>query len=130
MTLTLWIVDDDEDDRFFLVQALTHLFTNISIKELTDGDQILPALGETLHLPSLILLDLNMTRISGFEILAQLRNSPVYQDLPVVVLTTSDSQQDQERCLLLGANDFLTKQASPHALRALLKQKMSSWGLL
>lgn len=116
-----------DDDRFLLVEALRHLFGSIAINELTDGDQVLAALEETLSLPSLILPDLNMTRLSGFEVLAELRSSPAYQDLPVVVLTTSDSPPDQARCLSLGANAFLTKPASPQALRLLLKQTISSW---
>ena len=129
MTHTIWIVDDDEDDRYFLTQALQSLFPNVLIKEITDGDQVMAALAETAVLPNLILLDLNMTRKSGFEILSELRSSPAYENLRIVVLTTSDSPQDKNRSLSLGADDFLTKQASSHALRAMLEQRLNTWRL-
>ncbi|WP_460967922.1 response regulator [Spirosoma migulaei] len=60
----------------------------------------------------MIILDLNMPRLNGFETLRWLRSQPAYQTLPVVVLSTSSLPEDQEKALQLGANGFLTKPPS------------------
>lgn len=59
--------------------------------------------------PDLILLDLNMPRKDGREVLADLKNDPELKSIPVIVLTTSDIEQDIEASYLQGANSFITK---------------------
>ena len=67
--------------------------------------------------PRLVLLDLNMPRIFGSEIVELMRAVPRLREIPVVVLTTSNSPDDRTRCLALGATDF---QVKPHRLDAYL----------
>ncbi len=59
--------------------------------------------------PALILLDLNLPRMSGREVLAEVKRDPVLAQLPVVALTTSQSVQDVARCYELGVNAYLVK---------------------
>ena len=59
--------------------------------------------------PDLILLDLNMPRKDGREVLHELKNDPDLKSIPVIVLTTSDIEQDIEASYLQGANSFITK---------------------
>ncbi len=63
-------------------------------------------------LPGLILLDLNMPRVDGREALAQLKQDPVLRRIPVIVLTTSDADDDIFRTYDLGVNSFITKPVS------------------
>lgn len=125
----VWIVDDDVDDQWFIEHGFKEVIPSIRIKQLYDGEELLPCLEETPVLPKLVLLDLNMHRKGGFEALQELRDVPAYQNLPVVVLTTSTALEDRQRAFLLGANGFLTKPSSQKDIVVLLKQLASEWQL-
>ncbi|QHV97615.1 response regulator [Spirosoma endbachense] len=125
----VWIVDDDTDDQYLFEIALKRVNPSIVIKLLSDGEELLPALRQSVALPSLIILDLNMPRVNGFEALEQLRADAVYREIPVVVLTTSSSYDDQERAGRLGANGFLTKPPSMDLLLVLFGQLAQQWEL-
>ncbi len=64
------------------------------------------------RVPAVVVLDLNLPKKSGAEILAQARNSPKFRNVPFIVLTSSDSQEDRKRVAGLGANRYVTKPAS------------------
>lgn len=64
--------------------------------------------------PDMILLDLGLPRISGYEVLKEIKEKPEYSGIPVVILTTSRNPLDREQCAALGADSFLSK---PHNLR-------------
>lgn len=59
--------------------------------------------------PDAILLDLGLPRMNGYEVLAHIRKTPPWNNIPVIVLTTSRDPKDRDLCLSLGANDFLSK---------------------
>ncbi|GAB4011907.1 response regulator [Spirosoma sp. KCTC 42546] len=126
---TVWIVDDDEDDQLFIRSAFKETHKPIRVHALTDGDQLLPQLTDCEELPSLILLDINMNRQDGFETLNQIRNTPGFAHLPVVMLTTSTDASDCRRSLALGANQCLTKPTSYRQLVSLVKELTSDWEL-
>lgn len=126
----VWVVDDDPDDQY-LVQRMFHdLNPSIRVKPLFDGSDLLPCLEETTILPSLILLDLNMNRMSGFDALRQVRASPVFGDLPVIVLTTSTSEVDKEKSIRLGANQFLSKPARIQDFSVMVRQLVEEWEII
>ncbi|GAB3894814.1 response regulator [Spirosoma agri] len=125
----VWIVDDDEDDQYLFELAFKRLVPPVQIKLLNDGEDLLPNLADSDDLPGLVILDLNMPRLNGFEALKQLRAEPAYQALPVVVLTTSSSYEDRERAVQLGANGFLTKPPSMDILLTLFGQLVQQWQL-
>ena len=126
---SVWVVDDDEDDRLFIQSAFEDAHRPISVLTLADGDQLLPQLATCRTLPQLILLDINMTRQNGFDTLRQLRNTPTFAHLPVVMLTTSSDASDQKRSLALGANQFMTKPANYNQLVTLVKGLAEQWAL-
>lgn len=128
-TSTVWVVDDDADDQFLIETAFREVISPLTIKQLSDGDELLPQLQETPSLPKLILLDLNMQRKNGFDVLVELRSVPAYRKLPVVVLTTSSSEDDRRKSLALGANGFLTKPCSLQAVIRMLRRLVSDWHL-
>jgi len=125
----IWIVDDDTDDQYLFEQAFITLIPPISIRSLYDGAELVPALEQSETLPDLILLDLNMPRLNGFEALQRLWAEPLFQTLPVVVLSTSSVGQDQERALQLGANGFLTKPPTMDQILSLFGQLVQEWHL-
>ena len=128
-TPTVWVVDDDEDDRLFIRSAFIDAHPPVAVLTLTDGDELLPLLIQCGELPRLILLDVNMPRKNGFETLSELRQLPDFADLPVVMLTTSSDEEDRQRSLALGANRFLTKPLSYGQLRELAQALSREWEL-
>lgn len=95
-----------------------------------DGAEALHLLGEQAQagtLPDYLLLDLNMPRLSGFDVLESLRNTPALSTLPVLVLTTSDARHDQERARSLGAQAFVTKPLTFDDLRSIFQHLHAHW---
>lgn len=123
----IWVVDDDPDDQLLIKAAFRQLLPPIDISLLNDGVELLETLGQTDKLPRVILLDLNMPRLNGFETLIKLRESNCYRTLPVVVLTTSSAPGDQQRALRLGANNFLTKPIDYNELIEVTRQIVEQW---
>lgn len=126
---TVWVVDDDVDDQYLIISAFKQILPSATVKQLTDGDEVVPCLQEAARLPRLILLDLNMTRQNGYETLAELRSIPAYQQLPVVVLTTSADEADRRKSLAMGANGFLTKPPTQQEIIHLLSELVAAWNL-
>jgi CheY-like chemotaxis protein len=115
--ITIVLADDDEEDRLMTKEALaeSRLANDVRLvadgEELTDylfqrGDYSDPANAPT---PGLILLDLNMPKKDGREVLAEIKNDPRLRQIPVVVLTTSKTEEDIVRTYELGVNSFITK---------------------
>lgn len=123
----IWIVDDDEDDQYLFEIAFKTLNPPVSVRRLSDGEELLPTLNQSDSKPSLILLDLNMPLLNGFDVLQQLRANSDYKDLPVVVLTTSSHREDEAKAMALGANAFLTKPGSSGKLLMLFNQLVQQW---
>lgn len=123
----VWVVDDDADDQFLLEVAFKTIDPPIYIKQLYDGEDLLPNLERADSLPKLVLLDLNMGRKGGFETLAEIRSIAKFQDLPVIILTTSDEEDDKIKSRRLGADGFLTKPLSNEDTVAMLKLLALEW---
>ncbi len=109
-------VDDSEDDVLMAKRAFKKSKLSTEIVTLTDGQECIDYLfsegdfqGKNHGLPIVILLDLNMPRVSGFEVLEYLRSQEKTKEVPVVVLTTSNADNDIKRAYELGANSFITK---------------------
>ncbi|RZM10334.1 MAG: response regulator [Pedobacter sp.] len=123
----VFVADDDEDDRFLLHSAFAKNSPQCQLVFAHDGVALLEALAQSGSRPELIILDLNMPRLNGFEALKQLREHPVYQRTPIVMLTTSDSEQDRQRAQALGATEFITKPMSGTLLDQLVIQMRRDW---
>jgi CheY-like chemotaxis protein len=108
------IVDDDADDRNLIKESLDQCVVPIKINEVTDGSEVMSFLEKcgTSSLPSLILLDLNMPIMNGFDVLVDLKKHPKFQSIPVYVFTTSNSIRDKTHCIQLGAVEVYVKPAS------------------
>ncbi|RZK42182.1 MAG: response regulator, partial [Hymenobacter sp.] len=89
--ITVLIIDDDEDDRFFMQSAFEADSSTTQVQSAADGQAGLDWLSATDALPDVVLLDLNMPGLTGFEVLEQLKQSSRWRAMPIVILTTSDS---------------------------------------
>jgi len=111
------LVDDSPDDVFLTVDAFRKAGIHEEIVVATDGvqalDLLLPQDGRAPLRPAIVLLDLNMPRISGLEVLARLRADPATRRLPVIVMTTSDQDRDIASSYDGGANSYVQKPLTP-----------------
>ena len=107
---TLLIVDDSKLQRVVLMQALKDAFELI---EATSGEECLELVERGEAQIDLVLLDLVMPGIDGFEVLRRRALSPKFAGIPVVVLTTSDDNETQVEAFRLGAREFLNKPVKP-----------------
>lgn len=116
--ITILICDDDEDDRMLTREALESAHISNSLRFVGDGEQLLDYLyqrgefaGETgkAPRPGLILLDLNMPKMDGREALRRIKADPTLSDIPVVVLSVSQLEEDSVRSGELGVTGYITK---------------------
>lgn len=117
--ITVLIIDDDEDDRFFMKQAFKTDSPHTQVALAASGQAALDLLDAAPSLPHVILLDLNMPGITGFEVLQHLKQSARYQAVAVVILTTSDADAGQQQAQHLGVTQFITKPTTYQGLSAI-----------
>lgn len=104
------LVEDDPGDALLVREALADDERVDEISVASDGVYALEQLNDSERpLPDLILLDLNLPRMDGRELLAEIKREPKFAPIPVVVLTTSDAEADVLRSYELHANAFVTK---------------------
>jgi CheY-like chemotaxis protein len=108
------LVEDNPGDVRLTQEALKDAKVHLELKVVNDGVEAMEYLhregkyAESLR-PDLVLLDLNLPRKDGREVLAEIKNDPLLQAIPVVVLTTSASEADILRTYMLHANCYITK---------------------
>jgi len=114
-TLELLIVEDNPSDVELLIAAFRKWNSNVHLSFAGDGEEALDMLlgnGDK-NIPRLrpdfILLDLNLPRKDGIQVLSAIKSAPELQQIPVVVLTTSDSDEDVSAAYGMHANCYLTK---------------------
>jgi CheY-like chemotaxis protein len=100
------LVEDNAGDALLVGQALEKSQTPVRLHIARDGEQALQILGEPNYEPDLIILDLNIPKLSGYGVLAAY---PAVKKTPVVVFTASESEADMDRALSLGAREFIHK---------------------
>lgn len=126
---TILHVEDDPNDTLLLEHACRKAGIVFDLQAVNDGDQAMDYLrganafsDRKKHpMPKLILLDLKMPRVSGFDVLAWLRADDTFRQLPVVVLTSSNHDADIKRAYDLGAKSYLVKPVGFEALVELVK---------
>ncbi len=132
---TILMADDDPDDRLLAREALEEVGATCEIVCVADGGALLDYLhrrgayagADALPRPYLILLDLNMPRMDGREALRQIKGDPDLRRIPVVVLTTSNAEEDVRRCYELGANAYITKPMTFEGLVMVMRTLTTFW---
>jgi CheY-like chemotaxis protein len=128
-TTTILHVEDDPNDTLLFQHACEKAGVFFNLQAVSDGDQAIAYLRGTNDFsdrmkhpfPKLILLDLKMPRVSGFDVLALLRTDNVFREVPVVGLTSSNHDADVKRAYDLGAKSYLVKPVGFDALVELVK---------
>ncbi|MEY2430112.1 MAG: hypothetical protein QOJ40_2997 [Verrucomicrobiota bacterium] len=133
--ITVLHIDDDPNDTMLLQAATRKAAVEFILHNVEDGDEAIAYLsGEGIYadrkrfqLPALILLDLKMPRATGFEVLKWIRSHPELGNLPVVVLSGSELQDDIRQAYSAGANSYLVKPLGFDALVDLVQNVNAVW---
>ncbi len=131
---TILLIEDNPLDIELTLNALERGVRNFQIHTAHDGEEALEfighlddALSRAALLPKLILLDLKLPKLSGFEVLQKIKENPVTRIIPVVVLTSSADDDDMLKCYSLGANSYIQKPVSFEEYRKLVQNLSSYW---
>lgn len=132
-TIRFLLVEDDDDHATLIERCLVRAKTPCEVEHVRDGIAALNFLQEcvksdTRSLPDVILLDIKLPRLSGLEVLEQIRADPGLRDRPVTILSTSDATCDRMRAYELRANSFLVKQLQYSDFRDMLESFSEYWG--
>ena len=116
-TLRILVAEDNPADVVLMQEALAEYAMEYSLRVLSDGAETVSFLrGIDPHnhpaCPDMILLDLNLPKVDGHELLRLIREHPVCSGVPVIVVTSSDSAEDRQRAAQLGATDYFRKPSS------------------
>jgi len=107
--LKILLVEDDIDDIELLEGALNDNSVVYEMEVLMEGDLVYPYLTNCSILPEIIILDFNLPKVHGRDILIQIKSRDNLKHIPVVVLTTSSAKEDMNFALENGASKFITK---------------------
>ncbi len=128
-------VEDEENDVFLMQLAFERAGRPAPLVVVSDGAEAVNYLSGNGHpggarpdcLPCLVLLDLNLPMMSGFEVLCWIRSQPALKALPVVIFSSSGQPKDKERAQELGASDYLVKPLDMGRLDDTVRQLVERW---
>lgn len=129
MNAAVLIVEDNPDDVFLLRRAFAKCYPEVKIDVVGDGESAIAYLAQRPknNGPQLMLLDLKLPRVSGFEVLQWRQSHAPSKQFPAVVLTSSAEDKDLERAYGAGANSYLCKPATPEGLLDLTQRIGAYW---
>lgn len=133
--ITILLADDDVDDCMLARDALAESRLANDLHMVSDGEELMDYLlrrGQYAAFadsprPGLILLDLNMPKMDGREALKEIKSHPSLRQIPIVMLTTSQAEEDIYRTYDLGANSFITKPVMFESLVKVMKDLGNYW---
>ncbi len=130
--IDILLVEDNPGDVRLTKEAFSEIATETTITVVSDGTEALDVLSErcasaTSTIPDLILLDLNLPRMSGFEFLETVEDDPDFANVPVLVLTSSKAAEDVHKSYQRSANAYLTKPTDPDRFVSVAKAVENFW---
>lgn len=121
--LHIFFGDDDEEDVDFFKRAIKEASAEIKITIAKDGIQLLEFL--QIVLPDIIFLDLNMPRMNGIDCLKEIRNQKKFDDVPVIIYSTTAEKAHIDMTYALGANMYIQKPENFTKIKSQLAQTLS-----
>ncbi len=131
-SIEILLVEDNPGDVRLTLEALKAGKINNSVKVVTDGEQAVEYLkrkggSETRPLPELILLDLNLPKLSGREVLEIIKNDDDLKHIPVIILTTSKAEDDILKSYQHQTNSYITKPVDFEQFSLVIKKLEDFW---
>ncbi len=111
--ITILLVEDNPADVILIRKALLEQADlDHELHVVSDGEAAMRVVDAAVAFPSIVVLDLNLPKRDGHEVLSHLRRNPRWAEIPVMVVTSSNRQEDRRRAFELGATGYCTKPAS------------------
>jgi two-component system response regulator len=110
----LLLVEDNDSDEKLAIRALRKCGVEFDVEVARDGAEAVERLTGAGRMPDVVLLDLNLPKLGGLEVLARLRKHPSTTHLPIVVLTSSKEREDVSKSYASGANAYVRKPIDFH----------------
>ncbi|GAA3941465.1 response regulator [Litoribacillus peritrichatus] len=123
----LLLVEDNPADVDLILDALTNATVRSRVEVANDGEQALAWLNAVETLPDLIFLDLNLPKMGGLDVLQKLKQTSRFKRVPVVVLTSSQADQDVLKSYDLGANTYTCKPLNLNDYRQVIRIIEAFW---
>jgi DNA-binding response OmpR family regulator len=117
--MQIFLIEDDLDDIELLQDALAGISHDLHIAN--DGDAAMDLIKSGSIVPDIIILDLNLPKIHGREVLLEIKSFDAYRHIPLVVLTTSSANEDITYAYENGANKYLIKPHTGDELKEIVK---------
>lgn len=127
--MNILLIEDDLIEVMKLERTLTKVATKHTIVKASNGEEALQALKPGSRLPDIILLDLNMPRMSGIEFLQILKADEVLKYLPTIILTTSENRADLLKCYQLGIAGYVIKPLKYEDYESKMKSVLEYWSI-
>src|SRR5688572_25042291 len=108
-SLKVLLIEDDMDDVELLKEAFADNKVEYEMEVIMEGDRVKPFLQNAEFIPSIIIMDLNLPKTDGKEILKDIKSTDAFKAIPLIVFSTSSSKEDIQYAYSLGANKFITK---------------------
>lgn len=112
MKKTILVIDDEMSIRMLLENFLSKTYTVVTRNDGQEGLQYL----EEGNMPDLIVADIQMPNLDGYEFIKNVRASGFFKNIPVIMLSGIESSNERVKCLKLGADDYLVKPFNPEEL--------------
>jgi DNA-binding response OmpR family regulator len=107
--IKILLIEDDADDVELLQEALNTNGVRFTMEVLNDGSEAIEYISNCVECPHVIVMDYNLPKVHGKEVLKEIKASALLKDIPLIVLTTSSSKTDMEYAYHMGADKFLIK---------------------
>ena len=127
--MTILVAEDDADDRFLIQTAFEEKGYTDKLDFVENGVELFSYLADNAknNIPRIILLDLNMPKKDGRQVLRELKQHELFKRIPIVVFTTTKNENEISRCYDLGANTYIVKPTTFDELLFLVEQIHSYW---
>ena len=123
--LNILLADDDMDDCIFFKDALGDLLQSTYLSIVNDGEKLMQLLNnEENELPDVVFLDINMPRKNGFECLSEIKHNERLKNLPVIMFSTSNSQEKISKLFNSGAHVYIHKPADFEQLKQVIRHAL------
>jgi CheY-like chemotaxis protein len=132
---TVLYVEDEESDALFMKLAFASAGLEAALRVASDGQAALDYLSgagsyrdrEEYPVPAVVLLDLNLPTVPGFEVLKWMRGHPDYAGTPVVIFSSSSREEDKAKAAELGANEYIEKPMSGAKFKGVMERVREQW---
>lgn len=127
--LNILLIEDDMIEVMKFNRTVSSLQLNHKITEANNGEEALKLLEKKDDLPDIILLDLNMPKISGIEFLNILKNDDILKYIPTIILTTSSNQKDLLECYKIGIAGYVLKPLKYEDYTSKIEKVLAYWSI-